>query len=376
MMWEVTPKGFRKLAEEYIFMPVNSYIDFSHDGRFILLSSTDGSKALIFNASTLDMISQYELVGRDLKDEEWSNFQSIKLSYDASYIIAGDSNLRFIFTINGEFVKWINGRNMYSIYMTSRNEFMGTKPTPDFSKTTLVALNFINDTERFVFDFNAFVTRIYLNEDFTAFTYEVYPKLFYVWLQNEMQKREILKEYTSWIGHAFKDDKFALIYNINFGNFIVWIYQNEQVIWRQTLKRNSINCQGFVFLKDEEGHMMMLENNNDSIQIHKISELFATDFGMKSMRNINFQYPYILFWRGNKEIWIQDFSNIIQIYYFDNSIVGMENYGNVKFSMDSDLSIGCIFDLYDHYLVGKQTQSIKFFRNIWEEWRRGLNKVI
>ena len=308
---------------------------------------------MLFDATTLDILSQNKLTGRDLKGEIWSSFSTMFLSYDGYYIIAGDPNQRFIFTNEGEFVKWINGRNMYTIYITSRDEFVGTKPTSDFTKTTLVAVNFMQDTERLVFEFGAFVTRIYLNDKFSAFTYEVYPKLYYVNLTNGGHKKEIIKDYTSCIGHAFKDNRFALIYNINFDNYEVWIYENEEIIWRRTLGSSSINCQGFVFLKEEEGHMMMLENKGEAIQIHKISEVLDNDFGMKSMRNINFQYPYISFWRGNKEIWVLDLFNTIQIYYFENSIACFENIGNVKFTMDSNLIIGWIFDWNDHYTVGK-----------------------
>ena len=120
MLWEVTQRGFRKIAEEYVFVPVSQNIDFSHDGKLLLLSSTDGTTALVFNAETLDIISQNELKGRDLKGEKCHSFSTINLSYDGSYIIAGDPNQKFIFKNDGEFIKCISGRNMYSIYMTSK----------------------------------------------------------------------------------------------------------------------------------------------------------------------------------------------------------------------------------------------------------------
>lgn len=77
-----------------------------------------------------------------------SYFCYVLLSFDGSYLIGGDSYSRYIFDNNGTFIKRIEGRNLNSIYSFSKTEFVGITNASDYTKSKIVAVDFIADTEK------------------------------------------------------------------------------------------------------------------------------------------------------------------------------------------------------------------------------------
>lgn len=122
-MWEVKSSGYRKIKEQFLFEPMSSSIEFSKDGKRMLLTHNDSQTLSIYDALQLNKISTFKLECNDDYGNPITYFYGTMLSFDGSYIIAGDSYTRRIFDINGKFVRNLSGRNMYTIYQYSKTEF-------------------------------------------------------------------------------------------------------------------------------------------------------------------------------------------------------------------------------------------------------------
>ena len=70
----------------------------------------------------------------------------------------------------------------------------------------------------------------------------------------------------------------------------------------------------------------MIEYYNSEYILHHIDSSGLIEYPFKAMRDVIFCYPYIIYGRGTKEIWVQDMNNNnVKIYYFDGNITAMEN---------------------------------------------------
>lgn len=249
--------------------------------------------------------------------------------------------------------------------MYSPTEFIGIQPTPDYTKSNLIAVDFINNTEKIIFEFDAYISSFNLSPDQSIITYDQWPKINMVNLKGDKKKVELLKEYSSMYRYAFKDDKIALAYSTNYTNMYVALFQNGECKWKHTLKKSYMDIHGFNFTSADKDNdsIMMIENQYTCFQIYRFDENNSTDYTLKTIRNLTFQYPYIAYAVGTKEIWVQDFKNKIRIYYFDGSIAGMENDSNVKVGVESQLKIGLVLDYQNYYQIGKSESCQNFLRS-------------
>lgn len=176
--WEVTSTGYRKVNEAYLTKDYANSIIFSGDGKFFLMWLNDNRTHWIFNSGTLECTMSKELTGKDSNNNDITYFYDSKLSHDGSYIIGGDSYNRMVFDNKGEFVKRIDGRNMYTIYMYSKTEFVGTKNADEaYTKTNLVAIDFLKDTETVLYQFDSYISTFHINPEATLLVYEKYPNV-------------------------------------------------------------------------------------------------------------------------------------------------------------------------------------------------------
>ena len=144
----------------------------------MLLTFNDARTHLIYNAQTLELISKKELTGKNKDGNEITNFYDSRLSYDGTYLVAGDSYTKYIFDQNLEFVKSLDGRNIYTTWQYSKTKFWGCKNADDtYTKTNLVTIDFMSDKEEVLYEFDSYISTIYFNEDNTAFCYDKYPKV-------------------------------------------------------------------------------------------------------------------------------------------------------------------------------------------------------
>jgi hypothetical protein len=72
---------------------------------------------------------------------------------------------------------------------------------------------------------------------------------------------------------------------------------------------------------------------------------------MKTIRNITFQYPLLVYVWGTREIWVQDMENNVNVFYLSHSIVGMENDARVRSQSKGSMSLGMILDYTDYYHI-------------------------
>lgn len=98
---------------------------------------------------------------------------------------------------------------MYTIYNLSKTEVYGIKPTDDYVKSNLVSFDFISDTEKIIYAFDNNPSFFQYNEDKSVIVYDQYPKIIYVDLKGDKQKKEIIKEYSNCSFRTFKGKKFA-----------------------------------------------------------------------------------------------------------------------------------------------------------------------
>lgn len=125
---------------------------------------------MIYNAETLELVSKKELTGKTDEGTDYTYFYDSKISYDGSYLIGGDSYSRYIFDQNLNFIRKIDGRNMYSIWQYSKTQFLGCKNADDtYTKTNLVAIDILTDKEEVIYNFDSYISNIYLREDKTGF---------------------------------------------------------------------------------------------------------------------------------------------------------------------------------------------------------------
>jgi WD40 repeat protein len=122
-MWEVRSSGYRKLKEQFLFEAIISSIEFSKDGKRMMISHSDNQTISIYDALELKRISTFKLEAKDEYGNALTYFYGSMLSYDGSYILAGDSYTRRIFDIDGKFIRNLSGRSMYTIYQYSKTEF-------------------------------------------------------------------------------------------------------------------------------------------------------------------------------------------------------------------------------------------------------------
>lgn len=98
--------------------------------------------------------------------------------------------------------------------------------------------------------------------------------------------------------------------------------------------------------------IIMLELINSTFEVYIFEETFSTEYGIKSLRNMTFQYPHLVYAFGTREVWLQDLNNNIKIFYFDGSITGMENSSNVKHDSKNFLKLGLAIDYGDYLRIG------------------------
>lgn len=121
--------------------------------------------------------------------------------------------------------------------MFSKTEFAGIKNIDDtYTKTHLCAIDFLKDTVREIYAFDSYISYVNFNNDFTAFTFEQYPKLFYVNLKGDKDKKEIIPNYYSLYKYAFKGNKVFIVYSPSYNIMYGALFEDGILKWKHTLK--------------------------------------------------------------------------------------------------------------------------------------------
>lgn len=121
--------------------------------------------------------------------------------------------------------------------------------------------------------------------------------------------------------------------------------------WKHKIEKSYIDLRSFVFADTEEDCLVGLEIENQQIKISYYEESFTTNYWMKTIRNITFQYPLLVYVWGTREIWVQDMENNVNVFYLSHSIVGMENDARVRSQSKGSMSLGMILDYTDYYHI-------------------------
>jgi hypothetical protein len=150
---------------------------------------------------------------------------------------------------------------------------------------------------------------------------------------------------------CFKDNKVAIMHQANYTSLTVNVFEDGKLLWKQTMDKSYMHAYGFQFLGNENDTLLLIEQDGGSMRIYLIEKDFMTDYSIKAIRNITFQYPIITYAWGTKELWVQDMSNNVSIYYFDGMITAMENVSNVSSKKESKIKISMVLDRYDYFHI-------------------------
>ncbi|CAI2381450.1 unnamed protein product [Moneuplotes crassus] len=373
-LWEIEIYGYRKIKEIFLFEQVSNQISVSDNGKFLLLWLSDNRTHMIYNAETLELVSKKELTAKTDDGGEVTYFYDSKLSFDGSYLIGGDSYSRYIFDQNLNFVRKVDGRNMYSIWQYSKTQFLGCKNADDtYTKTNLVAIDILTDKEEVIYNFESYISMIYLNQDKTGFCYDKYPKIYYVDLKNKGNEcKEIIKEYYSMNAITFSKDYIGVLYMPNWKNMWCAVYKDGKLVWKQVFHKTYVYSYGFKFMEGDEQALILFEQDCGKMIINTFTEEKANSYGIKAIRNITFQYPLILYVWGTRELWVQDLNNKVSIYYFDDSILAMENISKVIAKQSSTIDLGIVLD--KHSYVQTTIMRCNTDTNLLEYDKRQINK--
>lgn len=353
-MWEIKNTSYRKIKETYFFETMSTSIEFSKDGKTMMLSQSDNKTMIVYDAINLNRLSKFEISAKDTYGNDVYFYYGTLLSYDGSYVIAGDSYTKYIFDRDGKFLNTCSGRSMYTVFMYSKTEFVGTKYADDnYSKTNLVAVDFIKDTETVLYQFDSYVSNFYANQDFSQIAVDTYPKLNVINLKGDKEKKEVISSYYSLYRVVFKKNKMGVIYSTNYTSMFVALFEDGKQKWKHQIKKSYLDIHGLKFTNDDVDSLVMLEMYSGCLQVYLFEENYTSDYCIKAIRNINFQYPVLAYVWGTRELWVQDMDNIVRIYYFDGSIAGMENDSNVKSDPNKPFTLGLVIDQYDYYQIGK-----------------------
>ena len=351
-MWEITSHTYKKRKEIFIYDSIQANIQFSKNGAYFMLNSSDSKTIYIYDAHNLTEVSKVTLTAKDSYGNEISYFYIFNLSFDGSYILASDYSNWYIFTNKGEYVKTIQTRGQTSIYHYSKNEFLILQ-FPEYTNTNIVAVDFLKDTERILYKGTGYMYMFYLSDDWSYFVLSNYSNYYYGSFKTNEELKPFFETGIYVTKIAFKGSKIGVLYSFN-SEYFVAVYQNGKLLRKDNfkIKGTYADFHGFDFTKDKEDNLLVIENSGGIINFSKVTSTSSHSISLKTIKNISFQYPYIVYIRGTKEVWVQDLENKIKIFYLDSSIIWVENL-NMSDSYDtSNVNLGMLLDCEHYFKVG------------------------
>lgn len=157
-----------------------------------------------------------------------------------------------------------------------------------------------------------------------------------------------MKEYYSLTAITFDGDYIGVMYQPNWKSMWCCCFKNGKLEWKQNYDQTYVYSQGFQFMEGEERTLFLLESANSKMGVLTFNKENLNNYYIKAIRNITFQYPYIAYVWGTRELWIQDLNNKVSIYYFDGPISAMENISNVITEQSPTIKFGMVLDMFDY----------------------------
>ena len=117
---------------------------------------------------------------------------------------------------------------------------------------------------------------------------------------------------------------------------------------------------GFEFMNWEDQTLVLVEQDNGKMSITNFTETSLNTYGVKAIRNVTFQYPLLSYVWGTRELWIQDLSNRVAIYYFDGPILAMENINKVISKQSDTIALGMVLDRHFYVQTAEMNCSIDY----------------
>lgn len=233
-MWEVTAHAYKKRRELLIYDSVQADIKFSKNGAYMMLTSDQSKFATIYDAFTLAEVSKVTFNAKDAYGNDVSYYSMITLSYDGSYVLATDYSKWYVFSSKGELVSTLDFKSHYTIYPFSKTEYLVLQ-YPEYPKTSLIAVDFIKNTERVLHKADQNLYNLYLSDDSSYFIIYDYSKHYYGSFKSNDQIQQLGDVSYNIYRVAFKGSKIAILYSFNYEYFVV-VYQDGKLLWKDNVK--------------------------------------------------------------------------------------------------------------------------------------------
>ena len=233
-MWEVTAHAYKKRKELFVYDSVQTSIQFSKNGAYMLLIDYNSKFAIIYDALNLTEVSKVNFIAKDTYGNDVSYFSMTTLSFDGSYVLTSDYNNWYIFSNKGELVKTSPFKGHYTIYPFSKTEYLVLQ-YPEYPNTSLIAFDFIKETERVVYKSTSYMSSIYISDDSTSFILSDYSKFYYWSLKSNEELKSFFESNYGVYKVAFKGSKIGILYSFN-NEYFVAVYQDGKLLWKDNVK--------------------------------------------------------------------------------------------------------------------------------------------
>ena len=200
----------------------------------MLLIDYNSKFAIIYDALNLTEVSKVNFIAKDTYGNDVSYFSMTTLSFDGSYVLTSDYNNWYIFSNKGELVKTTPFKGHYTIYPFSKTEYLVLQ-YPEYPNTSLIAFDFIKETERVVYKSTTYLSSLYISDDSTSFILSGYTNFYCGSFKSNEEQELLIESNYNVYKVAFKGSKIGILYSFNNECFVA-VYQNGKLLWKDNVK--------------------------------------------------------------------------------------------------------------------------------------------
>lgn len=303
-LFEITSSGYSNIAEQFIFWNIN-WVEFSPDGRFLLISSSETGAVKIYNALTLELINQVERSAFQQGSENMYSYYGVSyfFNYDGSYIYTKDYNKLNFFKTDGTFVKSVNMDGMYDLkpYWSNNSgqgsvnphEFLIIKSF-EYTKYSFHIFDFIKETDTVVYKTDTLAYYVRIMGDSGIILHGDYTNNYFLNLKTKENTKVDSKvtnsNFTSNCG-----EKMIMNYT-DWSSYYIIAYNGAKRLWEKNLQIFG-SPSGVLFLDDDKNNFYIVQLVDNCVKITKMSESSESSWNLELTSNFSFRYPYLMWVR-------------------------------------------------------------------------------
>jgi len=325
----------------------------------VLLTHKDDCTISIYNAETLELISKYTLKCEDTHGNDLTQFSEFALSFNGDYILAGDEKAKSVFNYDGKFIRNIEIEGIQIIDYFHDTYYIGLEDNEsgDYTHKSLIKVDFVTLEKETVYEFESdSIVFGALDPKMEWIMFSQATITYFVDLKSKSTPIKMFQSDNDKQKYVVLGSKVGVLY-WNEETFImqVCVYEKSELVWsHQVEERGKLDIESLSFndLNNEYG-LVFLEKIGQNYRMHQFNETTGINYALKSVKNVTFQYPFLYYIKGQKEIWIQDMHNNIKIFYLNENIWVAENNNINSLIKNGPIDIKIILDYSGYYKIGK-----------------------